>query len=76
MCTRWLNKQRTFSYPRNKVKLTGPAVKTDTGVEDDHSQKNDWSIAVTTRSKTWVCGRLTAGIAGSNPAGGMDVCLL
>ena len=26
------------------------------------------------RSKTWVCGRSLAGIAGSNPAGGMDVC--
>ena len=27
-------------------------------------------------SKTCVCGRALAGIAGSNPAGGMDVCLL
>ena len=26
------------------------------------------------RSKAWVCGRWLAGIAGSNPAGGMDVC--
>jgi hypothetical protein len=26
-------------------------------------------------SKTWVCGRSLAGIAGSNPAGDMDVCL-
>jgi hypothetical protein len=24
----------------------------------------------------WVCGRSLAGIAGSNPAGGIDVCLL
>ena len=24
------------------------------------------------RSKAWVCGRSLAGIAGSNPAGGMD----
>jgi len=24
----------------------------------------------------WVCGRSLAGIAGSNPASGMDVCLL
>ena len=30
----------------------------------------------TERSKAWVCGRLIAGIAGSNPAGGMDVCVL
>ena len=28
------------------------------------------------RSKAWVCGRSFAGIVGSNPAGGMDVCLL
>ena len=26
------------------------------------------------RSKAWVCNRLLAGIAGSNPIGGMDVC--
>jgi len=28
------------------------------------------------RSMAWVCGRSLAGIVGSNPAGGMDVCLL
>ena len=27
------------------------------------------------RAKAWVCGLLLAGIAGSNPAGGIDVCL-
>jgi hypothetical protein len=27
-------------------------------------------------SKAWVCGRSLAGIVGSNPAGGMDGCLL
>jgi hypothetical protein len=26
--------------------------------------------------KAWVCGRSLAGIAGSNPAGGIDVCLV
>ena len=26
------------------------------------------------RSKEWVCGRSPAGIVGSHPAGGMDVC--
>jgi hypothetical protein len=31
---------------------------------------------VVARSKTWVCGRSLTGISGSNPAGGMDVCLL
>jgi hypothetical protein len=32
-------------------------------------------ITVAALSKTWVVGRSIAGIAGSNPAGGMDVCL-
>ena len=31
---------------------------------------------VAARSKTWVCHRSLAGIARSNPAGGMDVCHL
>jgi hypothetical protein len=33
-------------------------------------------IPVAARSKAWVCGRSLAGIEGSNPAGGMGVCLL
>ena len=33
-------------------------------------------IPVAERSKSWVCERSPAGIAGSNPAGGMGVCLL
>jgi hypothetical protein len=28
------------------------------------------------RSKAWFCGRLDSGIAGSNPARDMNVCLL
>jgi hypothetical protein len=28
------------------------------------------------RSKEWVCGCVLTGIAGSNPAGGMEVCVL
>jgi len=31
---------------------------------------------VTARSKAWVCGRSLAEVVGSNPAEGMDVCLL
>jgi hypothetical protein len=27
-------------------------------------------------SKAWVCGRSPTGIAGSNPSGGMDVCVV
>jgi hypothetical protein len=30
---------------------------------------------VAVRSKAWVCGRSLTGIVGSNPTGGMDVCL-
>ena len=33
-------------------------------------------IPVAARSKALVCGLSLAGIAGSNPAGGMDVCVL
>jgi hypothetical protein len=33
-------------------------------------------IPAAARSKAWVCGRALAGIVGSNPTGGMDVCLL
>jgi hypothetical protein len=33
-------------------------------------------IPVAVRSKTWVYGRSRTGIVGSNPTGGMDVCLL
>ena len=33
-------------------------------------------VPVAVRSEAWVCGRSLAGIAGSNPAGGIDVCLL
>ena len=31
---------------------------------------------VAARSKAWVCSRSRAGITGSNPAGGINVCLL
>jgi len=33
-------------------------------------------IPVAARPKGWYCSRSLAGIAGSNPAGSMDVCLL
>jgi hypothetical protein len=32
--------------------------------------------SVAARSKAWVYGRSLDGIVGSNPTGGMDVCLL
>ena len=34
------------------------------------------TIPVTVRSKACVCGPSLAGIVGSNPVGGMDVCFL
>ena len=33
-------------------------------------------VPVALRSKAWVFGRSPAEIVGSNPTGGMDVCLL
>jgi hypothetical protein len=33
-------------------------------------------IPVAVRSKAWVYGRSLTGIVGSNPAGGMDVCVV
>jgi hypothetical protein len=33
-------------------------------------------IPMAARSKAWVCGHSVVGIAGSNRAGGIDVCLL
>jgi hypothetical protein len=35
-----------------------------------------WPIPVAVRSKAWVCGRSLARIVGSNPSGGMDVCVV
>ena len=34
------------------------------------------SVPVVARSKAWVCGRSPAKVVGSNPTGGIDVCLL
>jgi hypothetical protein len=33
-------------------------------------------VTMAARSKAWVCDRSLAGIAGSNPTGGVDACLL
>jgi len=40
------------------------------------SKKKSSPIPVVAWAKAWVCGHSLAGIAGSNPAEGMDVCLL
>jgi len=34
------------------------------------------AVPVEARSKKWLCGRSLAGIAGSNPTGGVDGCVL
>jgi hypothetical protein len=34
------------------------------------------SITIAAWSKVWFCCRSLAGIAGSNPSGGIDVCFL
>jgi hypothetical protein len=39
-------------------------------------QEKTSPIPVAARSKAWVCGRALAGIVGSNPTGGTDVCVL
>jgi hypothetical protein len=38
--------------------------------------RNNMPVPVAARSKAWFCGPSLAGITGSNPTGGMDVCLL
>jgi hypothetical protein len=38
--------------------------------------KTDYNKPVGAQSKTWLCGRSFAGVAGSNLAGGVDVYLL
>jgi len=39
-------------------------------------QLKDQPIPVAALSHAWACSRSFSGIAGSNPTGGMDVCLL
>ena len=40
------------------------------------SYEDEVPVPVAALSKAWVCGRSPAEIVGSNPTGGMDVCLL
>jgi hypothetical protein len=63
------------SYTRAGAMGTGwvfSANKTERGVSHTHTHTH----TVVARSKTWVCGRSLAGIAGSNTAGTTDVCIL
>jgi hypothetical protein len=45
-------------------------------IYQDNSTLLNLLYPVAALSKVWVCGRELAGIVGSNPIGGMDVCLL
>jgi len=45
-------------------------------VRSSINKKKRLPIPVAAQSKSYVCGRSLADIAGSNPARGMDVCLL
>ena len=45
-----------------------------TNITASYSRSTRFPVAE--RSKARVCGRSLAGIAGSNPAGGMDVCIV
>ena len=40
------------------------------------NKENTTPLPVATRSKAWIYGGLLAGIVGSNPTGGVDICLL
>ena len=52
------------------------AVSNESSPEIDKGNRDKLSIQLAARSKAWVFGRSLARIAGSNPAGGMDVSLV
>jgi hypothetical protein len=57
---------------RNKIRRTGTVVAANTRAEI----KAKIVTLVAYRTKALVCGRVLAGIVGSNPPGGIDICLL
>jgi hypothetical protein len=44
--------------------------------KEQETRTEKWPISAAVRSKACVCGRSVVGVAGSNPAWGMDVCIL
>jgi hypothetical protein len=58
------------------MKLGGQIKVVDGCVANVSNGNGCMPIPVAARSKAWVCDRSLAGIVGSNPAGGKDVCLL
>jgi hypothetical protein len=66
----------------NCYRLDGPGIESRRGRDFPHLSRPvlgstqppiQWVPGL---SKVWICGLLLAGTAGSNPAGGMAVCLL
>jgi hypothetical protein len=43
---------------------------------ENYTLKSFMPVLVAKRSKAWVCGRSPVDIVGSNPSGGLDVCVL
>jgi hypothetical protein len=57
--------------------LSPPPLSHVTGMKDKfHTVFTQEPIPVTVRYKAWVCSSSLGGVVGSNPAGGMDSCLL
>ena len=60
----------------NKVACKKSSWKSATLFKIHYGHKNTEPVPVAARSKAYVCGYSPAETVGSNPAGGMDVCLL
>jgi hypothetical protein len=56
--------------------LSSSKIKSNRNFALGNLHPSEYEVLVATRYKTWVCGRSLSEIAGSNPAGDMDVCLL
>jgi len=46
------------------------------GPQRHREKRNKQPFPVAARPQVWICGRSLAGVVGSSPVGGMDVCLL
>jgi hypothetical protein len=77
-----LNEEETLSYLGETaiclhLERQLPCLERDRLIVYDVSEyENIWPNPVAAWFKAWVCGLSLAGIAGSNLAGGIDVCLL
>ena len=60
-----------FSLPRTKPPFIGRRARSPVTISTQLIASKQC-----VRSKTWICGRSLAGIAGSNPSGCMDVCVV